>query len=157
MTIDEIKEELKAYKDDYKLIKSMEEQIEFYETKLTSCTAQLSNTPKGVPEVKDRLAEYIAKIEDLKAEKYSRLIEIENKKDCVEKVVNELKQPYKTLLYLTYIQVWKYLDSSGNEKTVIGHTLSETSYIMNYDYKYTVKLHGQALREYLKAREEINV
>ena len=153
MKIEDVKKELMAYKNNCKLIMSIEEEIEFYNSKLTSCTSQISQTPKGGSEVQDKIAEYIVKLEELKASKYSQLIELENKKAQVENAVHKLEQPFRNLLYLTYIQSCEYEDQNGHTKTVIGHTLFETSYIMNYTYKYTCKLHGKALLEYLKVRE----
>lgn len=139
MKIEDVKIELKSYKDDCKLIDSIEDQISFYTSKLTSCTAEISDMPRGSRVVQDRLAEYIAKLEDLKAEKYLHLIELENKKRLIENVIFQLEQPYKTLLHIAYIQ---------------GNTLTETAYQMQYEYKYACKLHGKALVEYLKVREQ---
>ncbi len=139
MTIEDVKKELNAYKNDCKLIDKMQEQITYYETRLTSCTIEISDMPKGSPTIQDRMAEYIAKLEDLKAEKIVQLIELEDKKHNIEKYILQLDQPYKTLLYTTYI---------------IGNSLTETAYEMEYEYKYTCKLHGKALVEYLKVREE---
>ena len=153
MTIEDVKKELKAYKSNFKLIESIEEQIEFYNTKLTACTSQITGTPKGGSEVQDKIAEYIVKLEELKANKYSQLIELENNNQQVEKVVCQLAQPYKTLLHITYIQLSESEDRRGNAKTIIGNRLSDTAVLMNYSYKHVCKLHGEALVEYMKVRE----
>lgn len=139
MNIEDVKNELKSYRDDYKLIESIEEQINMYASKLTSCTAEISDMPRGSRVIQDRMAEYIAKIEDLKADKYKRLNELEKKTKMIENIIFQLEQPYKTLLYLTYIE---------------GNSLTETAFKIEYDYKYTCKLHGRALNEYLKIREK---
>lgn len=138
MTIDDVKDELKAYKDDCKLIESIEDQISLYTSKLTSCTAEINDMPKGSRVVQDRMAEYIAKIQDLKADKYLHLIEIENKKQLIEKTILRMEQPFKTLLHITYID---------------GKSLTETASKMGYTYKHICKLHGKALIEYMKVRE----
>ena len=139
MNIEDVKKELNSYKYDLKLIESIEEQIDKYATKRDSCTAELSNMPKGNPVVQDRMAEYIAKIEDLRADKYKRLNELEKKTKSIENVIFKLEQPYKTILYNTYIK---------------GDTLTETACEIRKDYKYTCRLHGKALIKYLKEREK---
>lgn len=142
MIIEDVKKELKSYKDDIKLIKSMEEQIEHYNSKLTSCTAEISDMPKGSRVIQDRMAEYIAKLEDLKADKYTQLTKLENKKQVIEETIFKLEQPLKTLLHITYIS---------------GDSLTETAYKMGYTYKHICKLHGKALVEYMKEREKHDV
>ena len=152
MTIEDIKEELHRYEHDCKMIDDFEKEVEFYNSKLYSCTSQLNDTTKGGKMLQDKIAEYISKLEDLKAEKYERLIELEDRKDFVEKVIAKVKQPYRRLLHITYIQEWECEDERGNMRAEIGHTLDQTAYIMGYAYKYTCRLHGRALQEYLKAR-----
>ena len=154
MTIEDIENELKSYKNDWFLIKSMEEQVAFYEAKLTACTSQISDTTRGSSAVHDKIAEYIARIEELQIEKYTRLIELENKLEVIEKTVDKLKQPYKTLLFITYIQESEYTDECGQVRTIIGHKNYETAYIMSYDPKYFSRLHRRALWEYKKEREK---
>jgi len=155
MTIEDVKKELRRYEHDCKLIGDFEQEVEFYNTKILTCTAQLSGMPRGSSVVRDKIAEYIAKLEDLKCEKYSRLIELENRKEIVEKTIAQLNQPFKRLLHITYIQEWERQDDDGSMRYEIGHTLTETSYLMGYVYKYTCKLHGIALNEYLKVREKL--
>ena len=150
--IEEVKEELNRYKHDCKLIDDYEKEVEFYNSKLLACTSEISDMPKGGPMLQDKIAEYIARLEDLKTEKYKRLIELEDRKELVEKIVSQLKQPYQTLLYITYMQEHEYRDVDGSKRTIIGNTLKETSWLMNYEYKYTCCLHGRALIEYLKVR-----
>ena len=154
MTIEEVKEELLAYKDDYKLISSIEDQLDFYTSKLTSCTSQIRETTGGGGVVHDKIAEYIAKLEELKAKKFAQLTELEERKERVENIVMSLKQPFKTLLYKTYLEVTEYEDNNGHVKTVVGHKLYETAYLMNYDPKYLSRVHKKALREYLKVRDK---
>jgi len=155
MTTDSVKEELQSYKYDCKLIESIEEQVAFYEAKLTSCTSQISDTPRGGSPVHDKIAEYIVKLDELKTEKYTRLIELEAKIHEVEKIVHQLKQPYKSLLYITYLQEWQFEDVAGNFKTIIGHKLYETAYILGYEKKHASVLHQVALREYLKIKKRL--
>ncbi len=139
MTINDVKKELRSYIHDYKLIKSIEERIEFYTSKLDSCTAEISSMPKGTPLVQDRLAEYIATIEDLKAEKLSFLEDMEKKQACVERTILALEQPYRNILYKTYI-----------EDKAIRKVAEE----IPLEYKYACRLHGKALLEYKKIREK---
>lgn len=142
MIIEDVKKELKSYKYDIKLIRIMEEQIEYYNSKLTSCSTEINGMPKGSPTIKDKIAEYVAKLEDLKVEKIAQLTKLENRKQVVENTIFKLEQPSKTLLHITYIS---------------GDSLTETAYKMGYTYKHICKLHGKALVEYMKEREKDNV
>lgn len=139
MNIEDVKKELNSYIDDSEMIEKLEEKILYYETKITSCTKEISNMPKGSPKVRDKMAEYIAILEDLKAEKVAQLIEYEKKKHYIENIILQLDQPYKLLLYTAYVE---------------DKSLTETAVVIKYDYKYTCKLHGIALAEYLKIREK---
>ena len=154
MTIDDVKEELKRYEHDCKLIEDIENEVEFYNSKLLSCTSQISAMPKGDTELKDKMAEYIARLEVLEIEKYTRLIELENRKELVECTIAKLKQPYRRLLHLAYIQEWTHCDENGAEKVEIGYGLHITASVMSYTYKHTCRLHGKALQEYLEEREK---
>ena len=153
MIVEDVKKELQDYRNDWQLLARIEEEIEYYDAKLTSCTAQLSATPKGTPEVADKIAEYIAKLEEVKANKFKQLIDLENKTERIENIVDSLAQPYKTLLHTTYIKKGEYVNEEGVAKIVVGCKLRETAYLMTYEYKYICKLHGKALLEYLKVRE----
>ena len=94
------------------------------------------------------------KLEDLKVEKYTRLIELESKKELVEGAISKIKQPYKRLLHLAYIQEWENIDKKGAIKQEIGYGLPVTASIMGYEYKYFCKkLHKTALFEYMKVRD----
>ena len=136
--MNEIKKELRSYIHDLKLIQKMEDQIEFYTSKLDSCTAEISSMPKGTPLIQDKHAEYIATIEDLKAEKYSCLKEMLKKKARIEKTILALEQPYKNILYMVYIENKELVDVAAE---------------IPFEYKYTCRLHGKALLEYKKIRE----
>lgn len=158
MTIDDIKEELKRYKHDCQLIDDYEKEVEFYNSKILSCTSQISAMPKSGTELQDKQAEYLARLEDVKTEKYTRLIELENRKELVECVISKLKQPYRRLLHLAYIQEWESMDKKGAVKVEIGYGLPITANIMGYEYKYFCKkLHKTSLFEYMKEREKHNV
>lgn len=153
MTTDEVKEELKGYEHDYKMMESIEKQVEVYRSKLSSCTSKISATPKGSPDVQDKIAEYIAKLEELEILKYTRLVELENKKELIEKTIMKLKQPYKRILHLVYIEEWQHQDAKGTEKIEIGYGLPIAAAIMGFEYKYFCKLHGIALLEYIEVRD----
>jgi DNA-directed RNA polymerase specialized sigma subunit len=139
MNIEDVKKELNSYIGDSEIIEKLEEKISYYETKITSCTKEISDMPKGSPTVRDKMAEYIALLEDLKVEKIEQLISYKKKKRYIENIILKLDQPYKLLLYTAYID---------------GKSLTETAVVIKYDYKYTCKLHGIALNEYLKIREK---
>lgn len=137
--MEEIKKELGAYLQDKKLLKDKEEDLEELITKATKITTELSNMPKGSPEIQDRMAQYTAQIVDLKNKKYDQLIKMYNTKKEIEDKIDLLEQPYRNILYYKYIK---------------GLTLTEVAVKINYEYDYTRKMHGIALLKYKKEYEK---
>lgn len=91
--------------------------------------------------------------QDQLAEAVSRYVDMENKiNDMIDKfvamkdkIISEIQQVedprYCTVLYLRYV---KYMN------------MQEISEYMNYEYKYTCKIHGQALIAFERTRTKTN-
>ena len=131
--MEEIKKELNAYWYDKKLLKSKEEELEELITKAEKITTELSDMPKGSPEIQDRMAQYSAQIVDLRNEKYDQIIKMYKTKKIIEDKIDILEQPYRDILYYKYIK---------------GLTLTGVANEIEYEYEYTKKLHGIALLKY---------
>lgn len=131
--MEEVKKELEAYLYDKQLLKEKEEELEELKTRATKITTELSDMPKGTPEIQDKIGEYAAKIVDLKNEKYNQLIEMYKTKARIENKIDMLDQPYRNILYYKYIK---------------GLSLTEVANEIKYDYNYTKSLHGTALLKY---------
>ena len=131
--MDEIKKELNSYQYDIKLLKEKEEELEELITKAEKITTELSDMPKGTPQIQDKIAEYTAKIIELKNQKIDQIIEMYKQKEMIEKKIDLLEQPYKDILYYKYIK---------------GYTLTQIANEINYDSDYIKSLHGTALLKY---------
>lgn len=131
--MEETKKELNSYWYDKKLLQSKEEELEELITKATKITKELSDMPKGSPEIQDRMAQYAAEIVDIKNQKYDQLIKMYKTKKEIEDKIDQLEQPYRDILYYKYIK---------------GLTLTEVANEIEYEYEYTKKLHGIALLKY---------
>ncbi len=131
--MEEIKKELSAYLYDKKLLKEKEQDLEELITKAEKITTELSDMPKGTPEIQDKIAEYTAKIVDLKNEKCRQIIEMYKTKHEIEAKIDMLEQPYRNILYYKYIK---------------GYKLERVADEIEKEYKYVCTLHGEALIYY---------
>lgn len=131
--MEETKKELGAYLQDKRLLKDKEEDLEELITKATKITKELDDMPKGSPEIQDRMAQYAAQIVDLKNQKYDQLIKMYKTKKTIEDKIDLLEQPYRNILYYKYVK---------------GLDLTQVANKINYNYKWTCELHGNALTKY---------
>ena len=128
-----IKKELNAYLQDKKLLKEKENDLEELITRAEKITTELSDMPKGTPEIQDRMGELATQIVDMKNEKYGQLIKMYKTKKKIEDKIDLLEQPYRNILYFKYIK---------------GYGLKKVSKEIGYNYKYICELHGNALNKY---------
>ena len=138
-TIEEIKKELNSYMNDKKYIEEKLADIEEMRAKMEKTTTEISDMPKGSNPVADRIAEYIAKIEEIQDENYKRILVMEEKKKTIENIIDATEQPYKNILYFRYIK---------------GYNLIEVAPMIGNEYKWCCVLHGRALEQYRKIKEE---
>lgn len=116
-----------------KLLKEKEEDLQELITKAEKITKELSDMPKGSPEIQDRMGELATQIVDMKNEKYGQIIKMYKTKKHIEDKIDLLEQPYRNILYFKYIK---------------GKNLTEVANIINKEYKWTCKLFGEALKKY---------
>lgn len=131
--MEETKRELGAYLQDKKLLKEKEDDLEELITRATKITTELSDMPKGTPQLQDKMAELASQIVDMKDEKYGQIIKMYKTKKQIEDKIDLLEQPYRNILYFKYIK---------------GKNLTEVANIINKEYKWTCKLFGEALKKY---------
>ena len=131
--MEETKRELGAYLQDKKLLKEKEDDLEELITRATKITTELSDMPKGTPQLQDKMAELASQIVDMKNEKYGQIIKMYKTKKQIEDKIDLLEQPYRNILYFKYIK---------------GKNLTEVANIINKEYKWTCKLYGEALKKY---------
>lgn len=133
MTIEECKEELKAYIYDKTFIEERMQDIEERKVLLEKITATITDTPGATSIVQDKVAEGIANIMDLTADLEKLIEELKEKQIKIENKIDKLEQPYKNILYMMYIK---------------GNSLVTVASNMNYSYVHMCREHGNALRKY---------
>ena len=86
-------------------------------------------------EIKDRMAECVAKMADISREYCKAWEDAERMKLQIETKIGKVKQPYSLLLHYRYIRNMK---------------LEEIACKMGYTYDTIRHMHGEALQEYEK-------
>lgn len=133
MTIEECKEELKAYIHNKKFVEERIETIEERKSMLEKITTTITNAPGAKSSVQDKIAEGIVNVMDLTIDLEKIISNIKEKQVKIESKIDKLKQPYRNILYMIYIK---------------GNTLVDVANDMNYNYKYMCRMHINALKKY---------
>ena len=135
VTIEEAKKELKDYLYNLKYIQARQEDTIEIRTRLESTTKRLGFTlnGKGPNLDNDALTNGIDRINEIEKDCDTKLQELLLTKYIVENKIEQLQQPYKSILYIRYIR---------------GRRMHELSEELGLEYKYTCRLHGDALRAY---------
>ena len=111
LTFEEAKKELREYRDNIRYIEEKQNDALELRTRLESTTKQLSNMPNGKGGAeKSKLEEYIDKLVEIEKDCNKKLEELLLKKFAVENKIEQLEQPYRTVLYLRYIRGLKISD-----------------------------------------------
>ena len=143
LTIEDIKKELREYRDNEILIDNqsrIKEKIEQIRARAESTTKELSDMPKGSPQIQDKIAECVADIVDIELSKVMATLEMEKQNSITYNTIFKLEQPFKNILYYKYIE---------------GYSLKEVAEnIIFREEKHTSTLHGKALILYLKERNK---
>ena len=131
------KEELLQYKYAREKVQETLEEYQKYKDRAEKMTSIISNMPRGTSS-SDKVADNAVKMADLSAEYEKRWLEAENKKLEIEKNIDLVEEPYRTILYMKYVQ---------------GKKLEEIAYKMNANYTYICEQHGVALKKYKENKE----
>lgn len=129
------KEELKEYKYNKEYIKDRMDFVEEYSQNINKLTTTISDMPKAKNGLADSMAEKIAKLLDFVNEVMSEITELQNKQKAIILQLKKVRQPYRSILYKTYIQ---------------GKSLVTISNEMNYSYEYVKRMSAMALNEFNK-------
>ena len=76
---------------------------------------------------------------DLEKEYEQRWIDAEFKKLEIEKKIDQVEEPYRTLLHMRYVDCM---------------TIEEMSFRLNSNYTYTCEQHGKALKKFEALRSD---
>ena len=131
------KEELLQYKYAREKVEETLEEYQKYKDRAEKMTSIISDMPRGTSS-SDKVADNAVKMADLSAEYEKRWLEAENKKLEIEKNIDLVEEPYRTILYMKYVQEKK---------------LEEIAYKLNANYTYICEQHGIALKKYEENKE----
>lgn len=135
ITIEETKQELREYRDNIKYIEEKQNDAEELKTRIEKMTTNITGMPNAKGENLDKapFEESLDKIKEIEKKCREKLEELLLKKFIVENKIEQLEQPFKSILYLRYIR---------------GNTLNKVSDDLGYSYDHICKLHGKALKNY---------
>lgn len=126
------KEELLQYKYAREKVEETLSEYQKYKDRAEKMTSIISDMPRGTSNY-DKVSDNVIKMADLSAEYERRWIEAENRKLEIEKKIDSVDEPYRTILHMKYVE----------EKT-----LEEISCKMKCNYTYACEQHGRALKKY---------
>lgn len=137
MTIEEAKQELREYRDNIKYIEEKQNDSEELRTRIENISSKISGMPnaKGENPEKAPFEESLDKIKQIEIDCNKKLKELLLKKFVVENKIEQLEQPYKSILYLKYIR---------------GINLYKVSEGLNYSYIHIKRMHIEAIEKYAK-------
>ncbi len=133
--IEKAKQELREYRDNIKYIEEKQNDAEELRTRIEKITNNITGMPnaKGDNPDKAPFEESLDKIKEIEKDCNKKLRELLLKKYLVENKIEQLEQPYKSILYLKYIR---------------GINLYKVSEELCYCYKHIKRLHQEAVEKY---------
>lgn len=133
------KEELLQYKYAREKVDETLEEYQKYKDRAEKMTSIISDMSRGTSNY-DKVSDNVTKMADLSLEYERRWIEAENRKLEIEKKIDSVDEPYRTILHMKYVE----------EKT-----LEEISCKMKCNYTYACEQHGRALKKYEEILKKI--
>lgn len=131
------KEELNKYKYARDKIDETLEEYQKYKDRATKMTSIISDMPRGSGNTSDKVGDNGAIMADLDNEYKERWVRAEQEKLRIEKNIDKVEEPYRTILHMKYIQ---------------GKSLEEISCKIKCNYTYACEQHGIALKKYEESR-----
>lgn len=133
--IESAKQELREYRDNIKYIEEKQNDAEELRTRIEKITSNITGMPnaKGSNLDKTPFEESLDRIQEIQKDCNKKLQELLIKKYLVEDKIEQLEQPYKSILYLKYIR---------------GINLFKVSEELNYSYRQIKRLHQEAVEKY---------
>ncbi len=127
------REDLRNYKNDVESSQTIIEHLEEMKANITKITAPISDMPHGNNNIKDKMAEQIAALEDEIVKMLKREVYLQRKRNKIIKQLNMLNGQYKMVLIEHYIK---------------GKSLVTIAAEKNYHYDYIRHVHGIALNKF---------
>lgn len=129
------KEELLQYKYARKKVDEALEEYEKYKIRAEKVTTILSGMPRGTSN-SNKVEDNAVKMADISKEYEKRWFLAEKEKLRIEKNIDKVEEPYRTILHKRYIEDKK---------------LEEIATQMNYSFDRVRHMHGEALLKYEKS------
>lgn len=134
--ITEAKKELNEYREDIKYIEEKMNDTEEIKAKIEKVTTIISLTKTNTSsESRDKFADAINKLEELKLDCSDRMKEMLIKKFKIDDKIELVQQPYKNILFYRYAR---------------GKSWNDVANELGYTREYVCELHGEALYLYSK-------
>lgn len=135
MDLEAAKKELREYRDNIKYIDEKQLDSEELKARILNISAKLSDMPRGKGTNPERapLEETLDKLQEIEKDCSNKLQELLLKKFVVENKIEQLEQPYKSILYLKYMR---------------GMNLYIVSKELNYSYSHIKNMSKEALEKY---------
>lgn len=129
------KQELREYRDNIKYIEEKQNDAEELRTRIEKITKNITGMPNAKGDNLDKapFEESLDRIKEIEKDCNKKLQELLLKKYLVENKIEQLDQPYKSILYLKYIR---------------GINLFKVSEELNYSYRHIKTLHQEAIEKY---------
>ena len=133
--IESAKQELREYRDNIKYIEEKQNDAEELRTRIEKITSNITGMPNAKGDNLDKapFEESLDRIQEIQKDCNKKLQELLIKKYLVENKIEQLEQPYKSILYLKYIR---------------GINLFKVSEELNYSYRQIKRLHQEAVEKY---------
>lgn len=125
------KDELNQYRYMRNRVEETLEEYEKYKSRAEKMTATLSDTPGRTNIIGDKVGTNASIMADLEKEYEQRWIDAEYKKLEIEKKIDKVEEPYRTLLHKRYIE---------------GSCFERIADEMGYTYNSITHMHGDALK-----------
>lgn len=136
ITIDEARKELREYRDNIKYIDEKQSDSEELRNRIEKISnSNVDGLPKGKGTNPDEapFEESLDKIMQIQENCKEKLRELLIKKFVVENKIDQLEQPYKSILYMKYIR---------------GINLYKVSEELGYSYQHIKRMHKEAIEQY---------
>lgn len=134
------KEELNQYKYKRKKADETLEEYQKYKTRAEKMTSIISDVPSRTNKNSDKVGDNASIMVDLEKQYEEMWIESEYERLEIEKRINQVEEPYRTLLHMRYIE---------------DLPLMEVATRLNYkSYTYACEQHGIALKKFEENRTQ---
>lgn len=134
------KEELSQYKYKRKKVDETLEEYQKYKTRAEKMTSIISDVPSRTNITSDKVGDNASIMADLEKEYEQRWIDAERERLGIEDRINQVEEPYRTILHMRYIE---------------DLPLVEVAAKLNYkSYTYACEQHGIALKKFEENRTQ---